>query len=279
MKYLFFDVDGTLLGKSRFITPATIEALKKVKKAGHKIFICTGRAPTSIVGGRLEEVPADGFIASAGGFVNVEGQYIFKNYIDATTLSEVMTLFTNHKVLFALETEKAIYQTPGVNEFFDLKHHQEFGDNVELQRFFELKRVKENRIPILEFDPKKIGVTKVSFIAQDRYLFLDIVHYLVEHFNVVTFSSENDDFINGEIILKNCTKADGIRRVLEALNGDLNDTISFGDSMNDYQMVATTKEAYVSEKAPEKLKAIATGTFSDPDQDGIAKKLKELNLY
>ncbi len=278
MKTLFFDVDGTLLGKSRFITDKTIEALHKVKENGHNIFICTGRSPTSIVGGNLEKVPADGFIASAGGFVNVHGEYIFKNYIDATTLIEVMTLFTNHKVLFALETEKAIYQTPGVNEFFDLKHHREFGDNVELQRFFELKRVKENRQEIRYFDPMTTGVAKIAFIAQDRYMFLDIVHYLVEHFNVVTFSSENDDFINGEIILKNCTKADGIKRVLKAINADIKDTISFGDSMNDYQMVSLTNEAYVSYKAPDKLKEVAKGTFEDPDQDGIAKKLKELGL-
>ncbi len=122
-------------------------------------------------------------------------------------------------------------------------------------------------------------MTKVSFIAQDRYLFLDIVKYLTDHFNVVTFNSENDDFINGEIILKNCTKADGIKRVLKAEGGSLEDTISFGDSMNDYQMVATTHEAYVSQKAPEKLKDIATGTFEDPDADGIAHLLDTLHLY
>lgn len=278
MKYLFFDVDGTLLGKSRFITEATLAALKQVKANGHKIFICSGRAPTSIVGGNLEKVDTDGFIASAGGFVNVGGQYIFKNYMDASTLIEVMTLFTDHKVLFALETEKAIYQTPGINEFFDMKHHQEFGDNVELQRFFELKRVKENRVPISQFDPMTTGVAKVQFIATDRYQFLDIVQYLVKNFNVVTFSNENDDFINGEIILKNCTKADGIKRVLDDLHGDLADTISFGDSMNDYQMIDLTASGYVAKRAPEKLKAIADGFFDDPDQDGLAHLLHELKL-
>lgn len=279
MKYLFFDVDGTLLGKSRFITEATLDALNKVKENGHKVFICSGRAPTSIVGGNLERVPADGYIGSAGGFINVGGQFIFKNFMDAPTLLEVMTLFTNHKVLFALETEKAIYQTPGVNEFFDMKHHREFGDNIELQLFFELKRKKENRVPIAQFDPMKTGVAKVQFIATDRYQFLDIVQYLVKHFNVVTFSSENDDFINGEIILKNCTKADGIRRIMDYLHGDLSETISFGDSMNDYQMIQLTSQGYVSVKAPDKLKAIADGEFDDPDHDGIAKLLKQLALY
>lgn len=72
--------------------------------------------------------------------------------MDQYTLSEMMTLFVNHGILFCLETEHAIYQTPGVNEFFDKRHNKEFGDNVELQRFFELKRQEENRIPVSQFD-------------------------------------------------------------------------------------------------------------------------------
>ncbi|MGF0143549.1 Cof-type HAD-IIB family hydrolase [Sharpea azabuensis] len=278
MKYLFFDVDGTLLGKSRHITENTITKLNALKDKGHHIFICTGRAPTSIVSGNLERVPADGFIASAGGFVKVGNEFIFKNYMDSDILTEVITLFVNHKVLFALETEKAIYQSPGVNEFFDNMHHREFGDNVELQRFFELKREKENRVPLSEFDPAKIGVTKVAFIATDRYQFLDIVQYLSEHFNIVTFSSENNDFINGEIILKNCTKADGIKRIINYYHADMKDTVGFGDSMNDYQMIQECAIGVVSLKAPEKLKALGDYFFDDPDQDGIVKVINEMHL-
>ena len=92
--------------------------------------------------------------------------------MDQYTLSEMMTLFVNHGILFCLETEHAIYQTPGVNEFFDKRHNKEFGDNVELQRFFELKRREENRIPVSQFDFEKTGVTKIGFIAlrSDRFL-------------------------------------------------------------------------------------------------------------
>lgn len=278
MKYLFFDVDGTLFGKSRHITERTIEELIKIKEKGHKIFICTGRAPVSIVGGNLERVPADGFIASAGGFVNVEGEYIFKNYMDQTVLEEVMTLFMNHKVRFALETDNAIYQTPGFNKYFDDKHQKEFGDNPEMMRYFEVKREKENRLPVHSFDIHTTGVTKVAFVATDRYLFLDIVKYLVDHFNVVTFSKKGSDIIDGEIILKDCTKADGIKRVLEKYGGNIEDTIAFGDSMNDYQMIDLCHIGVVSEKSSDKLKKLAQYQFEDPDQDGIAKALEQLDL-
>jgi len=279
MKYLFFDCDGTLFGKSRFITERTLEEITKIHDAGHKVFFCTGRAPTSIVGGNLEKVPADGFIASAGGFIKADGQMIFRNAIDKRLLYNVLQLFVNHHVLYALETEKAIYQSPGVNEFFDMKHHREFEGNEKLLRFFEYKRQKENRVPVLRFDIDRIGVPKIAFIADRRNEFLDIVQYLADNFNIITFGSENSDFINGEIILKDCTKADGIRRVLEHLGGSMEDTIAFGDSMNDLQMVETVHESYVSELAPGALKAKATGLFKNPDDNGLADCLAALDLY
>ena len=143
--------------------------------------------------------------------------------MDQYTLSEMMTLFVNHGILFCLETEHAIYQTPGVNEFFDKRHNKEFWDNVELQRFFELKRQEENRIPVSQFDFEKTGVTKIGFIAPDPIAFYDCVKYIAPMFNIVTFSKYEDDFINGEIILKNCTKADGVKRVVDYYRGDMKD--------------------------------------------------------
>lgn len=278
MKYLFFDIDGTLIGKSRQITRKTLDKLLEIKNKGHHIFICTGRAPTSINGGSLEDVPSDGFIASAGGYIKIGDTMIFRNSIDPHILQEVLTLFVNHHVLYALETEKAIYQSPGVNEFFDMKHHREFGENVELQRFFELKRRAENRLSINDFNINKTTVAKVQFIAVNKFEFLDIVKYLSAYFNIVTFSSPDDDFINGELILRSCTKAHGVKRILDYLHGDIEETIGFGDSMNDYQMLEVCHTSVVSKKAPSKVKALGTYFFNDPDQDGIAEILEQLNI-
>lgn len=278
MKYLFFDIDGTLIGKSRQITRKTLDKLFEIKNKGHHIFICTGRAPTSINGGSLEDVPSDGFIASAGGYIKIGDTMIFRNSIDPHILQEVLTLFVNHHVLYALETEKAIYQSPGVNEFFDMKHHREFGENVELQRFFELKRRAENRLSINDFNINKTTVAKVQFIAVNKFEFLDIVKYLSAYFNIVTFSSPDDDFINGELILRSCTKAHGVKRILDYLHGDIEETIGFGDSMNDYQMLEVCHTSVVSKKAPSKVKALGTYFFNDPDQDGIAEILEQLNI-
>lgn len=278
MKYIFFDIDGTLTGTSRQITPKTIEAIRKTRANGNKVFLCTGRAPISIMKS-IRDIGFDGVISSAGGFVEVDGKYIYENFINQYLLQEVILLFTNAKVLFTLETKDALYQSPGVLEFFDARHERDTKNNVELARFMEARKQEEVRLPLKDFDIGNTKVSKVCFIAKDKYSFLDTVPYLSEFFNVVTFSQYNDDFINGEIIIKNCTKADSLKMVVEYFNGDMKDTVAFGDSMNDYQMLETVNYSFASEIAPQKVKDIANDTFIDPDKDGIALALEKNNYY
>lgn len=276
-KYLFFDIDGTLTGPSRQVTKKTVMAIRQARKNGHLAFLCTGRAPVSITKA-IEGIGFDGIISSAGGFISVGDNYIFENYINQRILSQVILLFTNAKILFSLETKEAIYQTPGVEEFFDQKHQEASKDNLELARFFEARKNEEIRLPISEFDIFKTGVTKVCFISKDKLAFYDCVKYLKEFFNIVIFSKENDNFINGEIILKNYTKGDALKKLVAYFNGNIENTIAFGDSMNDYQMIEATSYGVVSYKAPEKLKAIANDIFEEPDNDGIYSCMKRLEL-
>ena len=276
-KFLFYDIDGTLMGKSKKITEKTKWAIEQAQREGHKAFLCTGRAPTSI-SDDLKEIPFDGIICSAGGFVIVDGEFIFENFMNQYILSEVMTLFINNHILFTLETKKALYQTPGVNEFFEQRHLTDCQDNLELARFLQIRRANENRRPIKEFDILKTGVTKVCFIAPDKQAFENCVPFLDEFFNIVTFSKEDDDFVNGEIILKHCTKADGIIKVVDYYDGRMEDTIGFGDSMNDYQMLEKVNIGVVYEDASDNLKALGKYFFTDPDDDGIYKVMKEIGL-
>lgn len=276
-KFLFFDIDGTLVGKSKMVTEKTKLAIQNARQNGHRAFLCTGRAPTSIVGD-IRNIEFDGAICSAGGFVIVDGEYIFENFMNQYILSEVMTLFINNHILFTLETKKALYQTPGVNEFFDQKHQKDCENNLELMRFFQLRRMGENRLPIKDFNILTTGVTKVCFIAPNKQSFYDCVPFLEEFFNIVTFSKEEDDFINGEIILKHCTKADGILKVVNHFRGQMKDTIGFGDSMNDYQMLQEVDTGVVYEGASDNLKALGKYFFTDPDADGIYKVMKEMHL-
>lgn len=276
-KYLFFDIDGTLVGSSKKVTKKNKWAIDQVRKNGNKVFLCTGRAPVSVFCDDID-IHYDGVVCSAGGYVIIDGEYIYENFINQYVLSEVMTLFVNNHILFTLETKNTIYYTPGVNEFFDKKNEKVIKNNPELARLYAIRKRKENKKPIKDFDILTTGVTKLCFIAGDKEEFYNCQKFLDDFFHVVLFSKETDDFINGEIILKHCTKADGIKKVIQYYKDSMKNTIGFGDSMNDYQMIKEVETGVVYKNAVEPLKELADYYFDDPDDDGIYKVLLDMNL-
>ena len=97
----------------------------------------------------------------------------------------------------------------------------------------------------------------------------DIMGYVTDKVVMVTEMCIRD---------RNCTKGDAMKRAVAYLGGDMKDTIAFGDSMNDFQMISEAAYGVVSYLAPDKLKAIADDTFEEPDDDGIFKCLQRLGL-
>ena len=65
MKYLFFDIDGTLAvgvpGQGQYIPESTREALRRLREAGHFLSIATGRAHAmagAYAKGEIKNLPA-----------------------------------------------------------------------------------------------------------------------------------------------------------------------------------------------------------------------------
>ncbi len=276
-KIVFFDIDGTLVGASRKITEKNKEAIHLLRENGHLAFLCTGRAPASIEPS-LTDIGFDGVVASAGGLIKIGDDYVFENFINQYLLSEIMLLFTNHQVLFSLETKEAIYQAPGIKNFFDTINKEKFKDNLELARTFEDREKNFRRKTLKDFDIMTTPVMKMCFISPDKEKFFQCESFLKEFFNIVIFSDPKESYINGEIILKHCTKGDGVKFVTEHYGMPIDDSIGYGDSMNDYEMLQVAGYSVVSEKSSDRLKELADDLFEEPDHDGIYKHLKKLKL-
>ena len=275
-KICFFDIDGTIIGRSRVITEKNLEAIRCLREKGHKAILCTGRSPASIPSS-IREIGWDGIVSSAGSYIYVDDQLIFENHIDSNKLLEIIYLFTKNHILFGLETKEWIYQSPGIKDFFDEMFKRDSQPNLEAVRAKEDREFNASRKPLTDFN----GVTpvaKVTFIAHDKESFERIIPYVENDFNIVYFSQPHEPFMNGELILKTCTKGDGVRRIVEFLGASMEDTIAFGDSMNDHEMLLVANKSYVSELSSEYLKSIADGEFEDPDKNGMAHLLRKLEL-
>ena len=75
--------------------------------------------------------------------------------------------------------------------------------------------------------------------------------------------------INGELISKTDNKATGIQHAIDYLNIDIKDTIAFGDSMNDYEMIDFVDHGVVMANGSTKLKEIASSICKSVEEDGV----------
>lgn len=99
-----------------------------------------------------------------------------------------------------------------------------------------------------------------------------------EHFHVVFFPAAYDDFWNGELISRTADKGTAIQKAAELLHIGIEDTIAFGDSMNDYEMIEKAGCGVVMANGDEYLKTIADRICESVQEDGVVRELERMHL-
>ena len=111
-RLIFLDFDGTYADHG--VVPAGhVGAVRTVRAAGHRVFLCTGRPRSMIPGSVLVEF--DGFVAAAGGYVDVGGRVLTDHRFPAHLASSTVSVLDEHDVAYLLEAPEAVYGPPGVD--------------------------------------------------------------------------------------------------------------------------------------------------------------------
>ena len=71
-------------------------------------------------------------------------------------------------------------------------------------------------------------------------------------------------------------KGEAVRAILRKYNIDRKEAMSFGDYLNDYELIESCEESYCMENGHPKLKAIAKHIADSNDDDGVMKVLRSL---
>ena len=108
-KYIFLDVDGTLLDTNTKEIPASaIEAIKLAQNNGHKVYLCSGR--TILEMKPFLHLELDGYICAAGGQIHQDNQIIFDYTFakeDVTSVSALQHLHAPGRPPYAEKTSIA----------------------------------------------------------------------------------------------------------------------------------------------------------------------------
>lgn len=275
-KIVFLDVDGTLSLPIGKVSDLVKKAISQAREKGHYVFLCTGRNRAGIQS--LMDIGFDGVICSAGGYIEIQGKKVYESCLRIEDLQEAREIFEQNHVIYNIETNDMTFQTDEMNKAFI--NHQLTGKHVnsEMTRLINEQKEQFNIHSIEEFDEHPISAQKLCFIAKDEKDLIQPRRLLSNKFNFIIHDIFDNDLINGEIIIKGTNKGNAIRYVVDALGLSMADTIGFGDSMNDYEMIYACAYGVVMENGSKELKQYATSICESVQNDGVYHEFYRLGL-
>lgn len=122
-----------------------------------------------------------------------------------------------------------------------------------------------------DFDPQEIEVYIGMIVINSKEDIPILVETLSPYFDI----QRHQTGYSFDLTLKGVSKAVGIKKLVEALNKDMQDTIAFGDGRNDLEMLEEVNTGVVMGNAVPEAKAVANEVCQDVIDDGITLWLKE----
>lgn len=272
-KIIFLDIDGTLTEPGSNTPPeSAMTAIRGAQAGGHLVFLCSGRNEGMLA--PLLPLGFDGYVASSGGYVVCGNEVIFDSPMGAAQRDRVLEILHENGIFSTIEGKEASYTDEGFKEY--LEAHKDVPGNSELLRWRKQIESSLGIRPMKEYQGEPIY--KIVLLATDEAGLQKAVGLLKDDFNIVIQDRTDSGIINGEMQSKAFDKGVGVRKVCDHLGIPLENSIGFGDSMNDKEMMETVELSVCMENGSQEMKSIADEICEAVSQDGIYKAFVKYGL-
>jgi len=253
-----FDMDMTLLDHKTWKIPdSTYRALERLREQ-YYIVIATGRDMVSKFSIGLKElVGQDATIHLNGNKISVGEQTIFEHSMEPGLVKRMLE--------FSAGKDFALGITTGTEDYYV---NPEYVTIHDMTRFGESERHFKDPAQLL-----RMPVRSMTYIGK-----ADAIHKLEEAFPEVKlplFSSRE----GADVIEKGVSKAEGLKRLCNYYGISIQNTIAFGDSMNDFEIIQEAGLGIAMGNSVDQLKLIADYVTTDIGEDGIWNACQALGLF
>lgn len=253
IKAIFLDIDGTLVSfKTHSIPQSAINALKKAREQGVKVFIATGR-PLPFVN-NLDGLEYDGIMTVNGANCQLnDGTLLCHNPINPDDLKRLMEYYEDHPFPVAFASNDDVFMTmssEGVGEVFELL-------NLKAPRTAPIEEC-------LNMDVMQI----IGFFSVDEEVVL--MRDVLTGCAAQRWHSKFADVISA-----GNNKARGIDTMIRHFGISLDETMAFGDGGNDKEMLRHVRYGVAMGNARSEVKEVAYFVSESVDNDGIALALQK----
>jgi len=271
-KIIFIDVDGTLVDYEGQLPRSAAEAIRKARKNGHRVYICTGRSRAEVYD-YIWDIGLDGMIGGNGSYVEDNGSIIMHQLISYDQCKRVVDWLHERKLEFYLESNNGLF----ASERFETE-----GAPV-MEEYSRRKGRKP--ITVREAFPDMIfggelyrdDVNKISFILSSYQDHLDSAKEFPD-LMPGTWGGKGETALFGDLGVKDITKAHAIGVLLTHLGADIKDTIAIGDAKVDIPMLEFCHTGVAMGSGGGEIKSMADYVTDDVDKDGLYKAFEHLEL-
>ncbi len=255
IKLIASDMDGTLLNSNKHLSPSIHGVLKKLKDKDIIFVAISGRDIFS-----LKEIFKDikediVYASNNGNYITYKDEVIFENYIENNMVGKVAKIIrkkAKHNTIYC--AKDTIYSESIIPGIVGRKW------NLKVKYVRDITKVEDKILKITTFGNEKI-INRA----------LEAVNELNDKLMIAKSGSTCFDMcrLGG-------TKKQGINILQEIFNVGYNETMVFGDHMNDLEMMSSAYYSYAMENAEEKVKRNARFIAETNDDDGVIKVIKEV---
>jgi Cof subfamily protein (haloacid dehalogenase superfamily) len=271
-KLLFFDIDGTLCMPGDAPSKRTASAIRNAREKGNLCFLSTGRNITSIPEA-VNEIGFDGYITNAGATAAIGDKLLLSIPIPEDLLHHTLQVFQENDAVCVLQTNEGNYcEYAQIGRIWEncpaqIEEYVEF-----TKRILGVKDVSE----LGDYDP----VYKICFYTPSEEGYLNLRSKLSEWYSFTMFDNLFDDFvlISGEINQHCVDKGKALKTFCDYFHKDVRESIAFGDSTNDLQMLRAAGMGVAMDNAQPEVKQYADRICPHCKQDGVAQILEEMGL-
>lgn len=274
-KIIFLDVDGTLVDYENHIPESAAEAIRRARKNGHRVYICTGRSKAEVYE-EIWNIGLDGMIGGNGSFVEDHDFIVMHQLITGEQCRRIVDWLHRSKLEFYLESNNGLFASedfaeaarPALMEYSARKGKMGGGEITAASVFPGM---------IFDGDLYREDVNKISYVLssyQDylntREQFPDMQHG--------TWGGAGETALFGDIGVKGITKGNAIERLLAYLGANAEDTIGFGDAKIDIPMLECCEIGVAMGNGGAEIKRMADYITDDVQKDGLYHAFIKLGL-
>lgn len=274
-KILLVDIDGTLVDYENRLPASAVEAVRRARAKGHRVYLCSGRSKAENKQ-EIWDMGIDGYIGGNGSYVESDGTVVMHQLITADQCRRIVDWLNARGLEFYLESNNGLFASPTFKDVavqvmaeYSRRKGREMSGDLDYRQAF----------PGMIWEGKlyRSDLNKISYVLHSYQDHLDARAAFPE-MQHGTWGGAGETALFGDMGVKDVTKAHAVETLLAHLGAEKADTIAFGDARVDIPMFEACALGVAMGSGGEEIKTAADYVTTDVDKDGLYNAFVHLGL-